>query len=73
MQEICTALSTIEEGYLKSNILSSSGGVRHRAFKKIMQSLRYFRRSFRYTSGDDDLVMLTIALECLLTDSYAPN
>jgi hypothetical protein len=38
-----------------------------------MQSLRYFRRSFRYTTGDDDLVMLTIALEALLTDSYAPN
>jgi hypothetical protein len=73
MEKICAALSTIEQGYLKSNILSSSGGVRHRTFKKIMQSLRYFRRSFRYTSGDDDVVMLTIALECLLTDSYAAN
>ena len=73
MEQICEGLRTIEEGYLKSNILSTKETVRRRAFKKIMQSLRYFRRSFRYTSGDDDVVMLTIALECLLTDSYAPN
>ncbi len=73
MEKVCVALGTIEQGYLKSNILSDKEGVKHRTFKKIMQSLRYFRRSFRYTSGDDDVVMLTIALECLLTDSYAPN
>lgn len=73
MGKICAALDAIEEGYLKSNILSDKEGVKRRVYKKIMQSLRYFRRSFRYTSGDDDVVMLTIALECLLTDSYAPN
>ena len=39
----------------------------------MMTSLRYFRRSFRYTSGEDDVINMTIALEVLLTDSYAPG
>ncbi|ADW70168.1 hypothetical protein [Granulicella tundricola] len=73
MERVCKALNAIEAGYRQSNVLSSVETVMHRVFKKIMQSLRYFRRSFRYTSGDDDIVMLAVALESLLTDSYAPG
>jgi len=73
VKKICDALAVVESGYLRSNILSDGGSVRGRVYRKIMQSLRYFRRSFRPSSGDDDIVMLTIALEVLLTDSYAPQ
>lgn len=73
MKKMCYALIDVENGYLNTNILSDGTSLRGRVYRKIMQSLRYFRRSFRYTTGDDDLVMLTIALESLLTDSYAPN
>lgn len=73
MLRICEALEAIEQGYLKYNILGDGTSTRGRFYRKIMQSLRYFRRSFRFTSGDDDLVSLTIAFEALLTDSYAPG
>jgi len=73
VERICDALAAVESGYLRTNILSDGDSVKGRVYRKIMQSLRYFRRSFRLSSGDDDIVMLTIALEVLLTDSYAPE
>jgi hypothetical protein len=71
MLKVCSTLAQVEREYLKHNILSDGNSVKGKFYRKIMQSLRYFRRSFRFTSGDDDLVNLTIALESLLTDSYA--
>ncbi len=70
---ICQALSTLENGYLQTNVLGKGKSTKRRLYNKMMTSLRYFRRSFRYTSGEDDVINMTTALEILLTDSYAPN
>lgn len=73
MSRICRVLADVERGYLHSNMLSDGFSPKGRALQKIMTALRYFRRSFRYTSAEDDIVNMTIALEVLLTDSYAPQ
>lgn len=73
MSQMCQALSALENGYLQTNVLGNGKPTKRRLFQKMMTSLRYFRRSFRYTSGEDDVINMTIALEVLLTDSYAPG
>jgi hypothetical protein len=73
MTQMCQALSALESGYLQTNVLGIGKPSKKRLFQKMMTSLRYFRRSFRYTSGEDDVINMTIALEVLLTDSYAPG
>jgi hypothetical protein len=73
MSQMCHVLSVLENGYLQTNVLGNGKPSKRRLFQKMMTSLRYFRRSFRYTSGEDDVINMTIALEVLLTDSYAPG
>jgi hypothetical protein len=73
MTQMCQTLAVLEGGFLKTNVLGYGRPSKRRIFQKMMTSLRYFRRSFRYSSGEDDVVNMTIAFEVLLTDFYAPG
>lgn len=68
------ALSTVEQGYVNNCISINKETVRTRVYRKIFDSLRYFERSFRESSGiEDSVVNLAISFESLLTDYYAPG
>jgi hypothetical protein len=68
---LIAALSTVERGFLKHEMIGSDPGVKGRVYRKLFSSLGYFRRSFRPLSRyEDRCVNLAIAFETLLTDSY---
>ncbi|MCU1255693.1 MAG: hypothetical protein JWM83_1992 [Candidatus Angelobacter sp.] len=72
IQEICTALLKVEEGYLKAFLDQKDNSPLSRTYRKLFSSLTYFRRSFRLTADPGEAyVNLAVAFEVLLTDSYA--
>jgi hypothetical protein len=69
---ICSALLRVESCYLTAILNPRNESAPFRMYRKLFQSLTYFRRSFRLTSDPGETyVNLAVAFEVLLTDSYA--
>ena len=69
---ICSALLTAESNYLNAILNPRNETAPFRMYRKLFESLAYFRRSFRLTSDPGETyVNLAVAFEVLLTDSYA--
>ena len=69
---IHAATSIILEGYLKHSFGSKGDDIKGRVYRKIYESLIFFRRSFlRSDDGWLSTISLAIAFEMLLTDNYA--
>jgi hypothetical protein len=65
-------LRQIETGYLTHNILDRRETREASLYVKLVRSLDYFRRSFRANVRPSErVIMLAIAFETLLTDSYS--
>jgi hypothetical protein len=66
------ALNTVHSGYIKHGFGPEKDRTLGRTYRKLFESLAYFRRSFR-SSADNwtSIVSLAIAFEMLLTDGYA--
>jgi hypothetical protein len=65
-------LRQIESGYLTHQILDRRETKEASLYVKLVRSLDYFRRSFRANvRSSERVIMLAIAFETLLTDSYS--
>jgi hypothetical protein len=72
IQQICSALLRVESNYLKAIVNPKIKSSQSQVYRKLFESLAYFRRSFRLTSDPGEAyVNLAVAFEVLLTDSYA--
>jgi hypothetical protein len=69
---ICSALLRVESCYLTAILNPQNESTPFRMYRKLFESLTYFRRSFRLTSDPGETcVNLAVAFEVLLTDGYA--
>jgi hypothetical protein len=72
LEGIRQALATIETGYLEHHVLGDRSKLKARIFRKMLDSIDYFRRSFSAGAKDSEaIVSLAIAFETLLMDAYA--
>jgi hypothetical protein len=68
------ALRTIEAGYLQYVILATSKKLHERVYRKLLESIEYFRRSFSSNARSSEAtVFLAIAIETLLIDHFSPG
>lgn len=71
---ISACLQEVESGYVTFLMKGKSNTPRDRLIRKLFDSLRFFRRSFRRGPDSvEEVVNLASAFEILLTDSYAPG
>jgi hypothetical protein len=71
VRRIFESVDTVRRGYINSQI-DGSDKMRARVYKKMFNSLLYFRRSFLQGNSEwQSVVSLAIAFEMLLTDSYS--
>lgn len=74
VKRIASSLKAVEEGYVKYSLLVGKSTVRSRIYRKLTNSLAYFRRSFRASADRGAaIVNLAVALEVLLVDFYSPG
>jgi hypothetical protein len=72
--KLCASLTAVERGYLRHNVGHKTLTTHGRVYRKLFDSLSYFRASFRRTGNPgEQIVNLAIAFEVLLTDYYAPG
>jgi len=72
VKTILTVVAKLEKNYFGSLFERKSKSTRVIAYRKIFDSLAYFRRSFRSVANPGEpVVNLAIAFEVLLTDNYA--
>lgn len=73
LDKLYKAMRTLETGYLKHFITAQNKhSVVSLVHQKLLVSINHFRRSFRDRGQDsENIVALAIALETLLTDSFA--
>lgn len=72
LEAIRAALETVEAGYLKHHILGKKGKLKARVYRKLVDSLDYFRRSHSAGANENETtVSLAIAFDTLLMDAYA--
>ena len=65
------AFDQLEEAYLNHVVTSETNTPLARTARKLYESLKYFRRSFRPSSESDErYVNLAIAFETLLVDGW---
>ncbi|NHE67813.1 hypothetical protein G9U53_26275 [Rhodococcus sp. D-46] len=73
-QFVYNSVDKLFAGYLRHSVGSRKETARSRVYRKITESVAYFRRSYQ---GDDEswtaVVSLATAFEMLLTDYYAPG
>lgn len=71
---IYEAVRRVHAGYLKNSVGSQRDATLGRLYRKLFDSLVYFRRSFHHSDDNwSNYVGLAVAFEMLVTDSYAPN
>jgi len=71
-QRVVDALRVVQRGYFGSRFSDSSHKSYSRVFRKLYNSLAFFRRSFRSrTHTEEAIVNLAAAFEVLLTDNYS--
>jgi hypothetical protein len=69
LEGVRSALAKVEEGYLRHNVLGNRELLKARVYRKILDSLDHFRRSFSAAAKPSDAVVsLAIAFEALLMD-----
>lgn len=68
------AVTAVYRGYLSHSIGRSGDSTGARVFRKLFDSMTYFKRSFAASERDwQGVVSLATAFEMLLTDAYAPG
>jgi hypothetical protein len=72
LEAIRTALAAVEAGYLEHHVLGKKGKLKARIYRKLIDSLDYFRRAYSAGAKESEAtVSLAIAFETLLMDAYA--
>ncbi len=74
-KRVFEAIKFVENGYFNTAIIKSANGTNQKkVFHKLYDSLKYFcRSSKRHSQQEDQVINLAIAFETLLTDYYQPN
>lgn len=72
--EIIETIAIFQNGYYRYGRNARNSNAPARLYRKLMNSLRYFRRSFHsYSLEEDAIVNLAVAFEVILTDYYSGN
>lgn len=72
--QVMNALRRCQAGYFRHTYGEVSQSLRGRVYRKLHDSLHFFRRSFRQSEyAGESIVALAVAFETLLTDNYAPG
>ena len=74
-ERIFSAIVAVHRGYLRHSFGAERNTASGRVFRKLFQSLSFFRRSFHAADGHhwSGVVALAVAFEMMLTDHYAPG
>lgn len=71
VQRLSKGVSAVVNGYIGSVLPGAPPGVASRVFRKLWDSLEFYRRSFRPSGhASTQIINLCIAFEVLLTDHY---
>lgn len=71
---IHAAIASVHSGYLKYSFGAKRDETRGRVYRKVFESMAYFRRSFQRSDEQwSSIISLAIAYEMLLTDNYSPG